>query len=566
MRQHLGHLIQRSAGPLIVGCALSACFSPSPGSDSADSSGSTSSETLGTSTSGYGGYSTSNATDATTSVTPQDESSTGTPAGDEDASDDSHEVSEASSEAFSEGSTHAAESDDSNSTTDTTSEPPDRPTIESFVTSVTSLPGGGGMVTLSWSVSGAREVRIDPDVGVVDSSSIEVNVSRTTTFVLVAANEAGETNETRTVTVTARGTIDEDFRVQLGTPQDDWPRTIATDGDGNIIIAGSTGGALNGSNAGLTDVFVAKYLPAGTLLWVRQYGTTGSEEGWRLAVGPANSLYVFTRSDSESVAERILQYSSDGDLEGDWELSSDSRRSDLAIGPEGDVYTVGDTTATGPSSIFGYDSSGTEHVVAQSEVRASQIAVDPSGDIYVAGSGVAVARYTPEGDRVWAASLGEAHAGVYGMAVTAQGDVYVTGGTENSAFGDNAGGHDAYILKLSAENGEEVTSWQFGSTAADLGADVAVDDLGNAYITGVLNSSHEVGHFYDGHAFVLKFGHETETQEWRVGSIAPQGWTLEWTRSDDGGMGVAVDRSGNVYSTGRFSGPGVGDALIVRIQ
>ncbi|WP_414395345.1 SBBP repeat-containing protein [Synechococcus sp. O70.2] len=47
---------------------------------------------------------------------------------------------------------------------------------------------------------------------------------------------------------------------QFGTPADEGAESVAVDGQGNVWVAGSTGGALPGpSSAGGRDVFVLKY-------------------------------------------------------------------------------------------------------------------------------------------------------------------------------------------------------------------------------------------------------------------------------------------------------------------
>lgn len=75
------------------------------------------------------------------------------------------------------------------------------------------------------------------------------------------------------------------WKRQIGTPADDRAGWIATDGAGNSVIAGSTEGMLGGFYHGETDVFAARYSPAGKLLWKRQFGTASSEDVDSVAVG-----------------------------------------------------------------------------------------------------------------------------------------------------------------------------------------------------------------------------------------------------------------------------------------
>ncbi|MHC4539820.1 MAG: hypothetical protein ACYS74_08570 [Planctomycetota bacterium] len=60
----------------------------------------------------------------------------------------------------------------------------------------------GQSSTLSWWISNADRVRIEPDVGPVGTlGSRTVAPLKTTTYTLIAANEAGESRVTRRIEV-----------------------------------------------------------------------------------------------------------------------------------------------------------------------------------------------------------------------------------------------------------------------------------------------------------------------------------------------------------------------------
>jgi len=68
----------------------------------------------------------------------------------------------------------------------------ERPTCYSFNTSRPRIMPGQSS-TLSWQVSNARRIRIEPDIGPVSSlGSMAVNPSTTTTYTLIAENKAGQ--------------------------------------------------------------------------------------------------------------------------------------------------------------------------------------------------------------------------------------------------------------------------------------------------------------------------------------------------------------------------------------
>ncbi len=79
-----------------------------------------------------------------------------------------------------------------------------RPTISSFAATPSELTAGQSAV-LSWSVKGATALRIDPDIGAVTGTSLDVSPAATTTYTLTATNAAGNATRQVTVTVAAAG-------------------------------------------------------------------------------------------------------------------------------------------------------------------------------------------------------------------------------------------------------------------------------------------------------------------------------------------------------------------------
>jgi hypothetical protein len=76
------------------------------------------------------------------------------------------------------------------------------PVIGSFTANPTTLPFGGGAVTLSWTVSGADTIAVDQGVGdVTGQTSKSVNVGTTTSFTLSATNGTGTTTASVSVMV-----------------------------------------------------------------------------------------------------------------------------------------------------------------------------------------------------------------------------------------------------------------------------------------------------------------------------------------------------------------------------
>ena len=79
---------------------------------------------------------------------------------------------------------------------------------------------------------------------------------------------------------------------QLGTDGFDVSLGVTTDRLGNVFISGSTGGSLDGINAGSRDAFVSKYNSIGDHLWTEQLGTTGYDESHGVAVDEFGGVYI----------------------------------------------------------------------------------------------------------------------------------------------------------------------------------------------------------------------------------------------------------------------------------
>jgi hypothetical protein len=152
----------------------------------------------------------------------------------------------------------------------------------------------------------------------------------------------------------------------------------------------------------------------------------------------------------------------------------------------------------------------------------------------------------------------------YGIAVDALGNAYLTGYTssteatfpvlESSDLSYNGGSYDAFVAKVDADGTVLDYCGYIGGSGSDFGYGIAVDPLGNAYITGYTSSFEDTfpvtegpdlasnGGFYD--AFVAKVD---SGGKWLTycGFIGGSGY--------DVGTGIAVDGRGFAYVTGYTS-------------
>jgi hypothetical protein len=216
-----------------------------------------------------------------------------------------------------------------------------------------------------------------------------------------------------------------------------------------------------------------------------------------------------------------------------------------------------------------------------------------------AGLDAFVTKFTPDGSSlVYSTFLGGAgREQGQGIAVDANGNAYITGITESfdspftsayegfpvtSGAFQTKGSYDAFVTKLNSKGSALVYSTYLGGTAGvDRGWAIALDNAGNAYITGDTTSTNfpvtnAIQPTYGGglsDAFITKLN--------ASGSAVVYSTFLGGNLSDEG-RGVAANGTGDIYVTGDTSsenfptsnplqvsnGGGIGthdDAFVVRI-
>jgi hypothetical protein len=169
---------------------------------------------------------------------------------------------------------------------------------------------------------------------------------------------------------------------------------------------------------------------------------------------------------------------------------------------------------------------------------------------------VYVTKFTPGGDSIsYTAFVGGRESGETpgAVAVDENYDVYVTGYTTSfdfplvNPYQSYAGNTDAFVFKLCSTGDTLRYCTCLGGSAGDLGYDIAIDDSGHAYITGIAESSdfplhnpYQLDQPYDD-AFVTKFSRAGNELEYSTYLGAEN---LEF------GFSIAVDHSGCAYVTG----------------
>ncbi|MGD9125784.1 MAG: SBBP repeat-containing protein [Planctomycetia bacterium] len=151
---------------------------------------------------------------------------------------------------------------------------------------------------------------------------------------------------------------------RTGTGEDDTSLGIATDASRNIYVTGKTAGNLSNNNAGGADAFVRKYNENGQLLWARQWGTTGEDEGTDIAIDASGNIYLLGTTEGEMAGPNaggldvfVRKYDSTGDLAWTKQFGTvgDDTGRRLMVDNLGNIYFTGYTSGNfaGPGTHMG---------------------------------------------------------------------------------------------------------------------------------------------------------------------------------------------------------------------
>jgi hypothetical protein len=338
----------------------------------------------------------------------------------------------------------------------------------------------------------------------------------------------------------------------------------AVDASGNLYIAGWTSAVnfptvapLQPANGGDVDAFVAKLNSTGTaLIYATYIGGTGDDRAAGIAVDSAGEAYVTGATSSYNFPLVSSLRPTLGGSRTAFVLKLNSAGNALLFSTYlgGTAYDLGNAIAL--------DSSGNAWVAGDTQSANFPLYL-PLQSVFGGQTDIFLAKLTPAGalafSTFWGGS-GAEHAG--GVTLDASGNIYVAGGTYSTNLPvvsalqpANAGNQDAFIMKINSSATAILYATYLGGSGAVTGEQangIAADASGNAYVTGVTNSSN----------FPVTAG-TVQTifggvQDAFVTKINPNGSALVYSSylggSDfDWGNGIGLDPAGNAYIAGYTS-------------
>ncbi len=338
----------------------------------------------------------------------------------------------------------------------------------------------------------------------------------------------------------------------------DFAFSIAVDGNGNVYVAGNWNGNStltfnNGKTLSNTttssDAYIAKYNSSGVCQWTEK----------------------IAGSSHENVQSIVLDGSGNICLTGSFQSSQLTFNNGKTL------------TNSGSSDVFitKYNNSGlcqwVEKIAGYGVDAASSIAVDGSGNFYLSGyfssstiilnngrtltnsgsTDAYLTKYNSNGICQWAEKIaGFSEDNASSIAVDGSGNVYLTGyfisstlTLNNGKVLTNIGSNDSFIAKY---NSNGVCQWadKIAGTSTESSFSIALDESGNAYISGYFSSSTLL--FNNGKLLTNSGSDDGYFAKYNSDGICLGADKISGSSSDYA-RSIAIDKSGYLYITGSYS-------------
>ncbi|PTL76542.1 SBBP repeat-containing protein [Vitiosangium sp. GDMCC 1.1324] len=373
---------------------------------------------------------------------------------------------------------------------------------------------------------------------------------------------------------------------------------LTGDPEGRNYAVGMSNGAVPGPLVGNQDAFLHAYDANGNVLWTRQMGVPGNlTAGYAVArnrvSGTTDDIYVggFTSGALAGGTKTgtgydafVMKYGSSGTLAWARQIGASGASTEaygVGVDPAGNAFLVGATegnldgnTRIGVSDAFvtKYDSAGTKQWtrtvgVANARTHGRRASADAAGNVYVSGwtdealdgnvkvgpQDFFITKYNAAGVKQWTRQYGAAAGSsyLYGSALDAAGNLYVTGYSYGSMDGSTSGTTDQTFLVKYDASGTRQWVRQFGLPNGAWGTSLTLNASG-VYIGGVGSGDLTNPSSPDSmaHSYIAKYDTSGNRLYLTQQDFARTGSTEQYSHVH----GISVDDSGYAYLGGFTEG------------
>ncbi|MFM9945227.1 MAG: T9SS type A sorting domain-containing protein [Bacteroidia bacterium] len=360
-----------------------------------------------------------------------------------------------------------------------------------------------------------------------------------------------------------------DWAKKWGGAYDDLGISVAVDANGNVYTTGSFSDSVDFDpsaaratlkSSGVSDIFISKIDGTGKLVWAKKIGGATVDAGYAITTDASGNIFItggftgavdfdpgtavktLTASGSSGLMDIfVAKFDASGNLT--WAKSIGANLTDygssIAVDASGNVYTTG----------FFYST-------VDFDPDATTVNLSSKGN-----SDIFILKLDATGKFVWAKSIGSSSADAGRCIALNASYVYITGTFSGTADFDpglveqlltSTGGTDIFALQLD-KDGNYQWAKNMGGTLDEEGTSITVSASGLSYITGRFSGTAdfnpgtgktELTSAGDKDIFILKLDNSGNLS-WakRIGGL-----------STDLGLSIAIDASGEIYTTGSFKG------------
>ncbi len=270
------------------------------------------------------------------------------------------------------------------------------------------------------------------------------------------------------------------------------PQFIVTDNSGNIYVGGNFNGTIshegiNLTTVGLQDIFIAKYSSSGSLLWIKQFGGSGTENIYGLVLSNDEKYlfvgltfngttelgaYVFV-AENNDVA--IMKITNTGDVENAFVVAQGENHQvngNLDVDENNNIYVLVNYTSFADvygNKFYGNESSSRQNLLA---------------------------KFDEWGNLDWVSQFETTSPNTYIRSISYfDNQLFISGLFSGTLYFPNTpintnNTRDGFVAKLDATTGNDVWVRKISGTNGDVYVHrQSVDENGNIYLAGYFNSS-----------------------------------------------------------------------------